>query len=75
MTTLLTSSRTLRREVDFSKLGVRCFSSTWLGTLGCQTNCHSQPFPRLYLGTHGWTIDPKHQTDPKANVAPEAKHF
>ena len=26
-------------------------------------------------GTHGWSTDPKHQTDPKANVAPEAKHF
>jgi sulfite oxidase len=26
-------------------------------------------------GMHGYTIDPKHQTDPRANAAPEAKHF
>jgi len=26
-------------------------------------------------GTHGWTTDPKHQSDPKENLAPEAKHF
>lgn len=26
-------------------------------------------------GEHGWMMDPEHQTDPRANVAPEAKHF
>lgn len=26
-------------------------------------------------GQHGWTQDPKHQTPPRAKVAPEAKHF
>ena len=26
-------------------------------------------------GMHGWTIDPKHRSDPRANAAPEAKKF
>eukprot|EP00521_Asterionellopsis_glacialis_P020673 CAMPEP_0195337800 /NCGR_PEP_ID=MMETSP0708-20121125/17130_1 /TAXON_ID=33640 /ORGANISM="Asterionellopsis glacialis, Strain CCMP134" /LENGTH=49 /DNA_ID=CAMNT_0040408901 /DNA_START=3 /DNA_END=152 /DNA_ORIENTATION=+ len=26
-------------------------------------------------GMHGWTIDPDHQSDPRAHVEPEAKHF
>lgn len=26
-------------------------------------------------GQHGWTIDPAHQTDPKAHVEPESAHF
>lgn len=26
-------------------------------------------------GQHGWTIDPDHQTDPKAHVEPESAHF
>ena len=26
-------------------------------------------------GRHGWTTDPKHQSDPRPNPAPEAKHF
>lgn len=25
--------------------------------------------------SHGWTTDPKHQSDPKAHVEPESKHF
>lgn len=26
-------------------------------------------------GQHGWTTDPKHQTDPRAHVEPESEHF
>lgn len=26
-------------------------------------------------GGHGWTTDPKHQTDPRAHVEPESEHF
>lgn len=26
-------------------------------------------------GQHGWMTDPEHQSDPRENVAPEAKHF
>jgi hypothetical protein len=25
--------------------------------------------------SHGWTTDPKHQSDPKAHVEPESAHF
>lgn len=31
---------------------------------------YSQPW-----GQHGWTTDPKHQTDPRAHLDPAAEHF